>query len=67
MRDDHPPLCDFGCDVWQGFRDVFVRETVKSVTAYAFGVKLMRDCIVVCDRVMCTVKRGIEAGHLRKS
>src|SRR5882762_5566386 len=52
--------------MWQGFRDVFVRQTVKSVTAYAFVVKLMLDCIVVCDRVMRTVKRGVEAGHLRK-
>ena len=65
MRDDHPPICDFGGDLRQGFRDVFVRETVKSVTAYAFGVKLMRNCIVVSDRVMRTVKRGIEASHLR--
>src|SRR3981189_2834891 len=40
---------------------------MKSVTAYAFGVKLMRYCIVICDRVMRTVKRGIEAGYLRKS
>ena len=46
--------------------DVFVRETVKSVTPHAFGVKLMRDRIVVSDRVMGAVKRGVEAGHLWK-
>src|SRR5882762_6905605 len=66
MRDDHPPLCDFGGDLWQCFRDVFVGETVKSVTPHPLGVKLMRYCIVVSDGVMGAVKRGVETCHLRK-
>jgi hypothetical protein len=67
VRDDHPALGDLRGDLRQGFRDIFVGQPVKSVAPHAFGVKLMRDRIVVSDRVMRAVKCGVETGHLRKS
>src|SRR6202000_3235510 len=63
MRDDHPALGDIRRDLRQGFRDVFVGETMKSVAPNALSVKLMWNPIVVCDRIMRAVKRGIEKGH----
>ena len=66
MGDDHPALGDIGRDLRQRLGDVFVGETVKSVTPNALGMELMRDRIMVRDRVMRAVKRGVETGHLRK-
>src|SRR3977135_467953 len=40
---------------------------MESVTSHALGMKLIWNCIVVSDRVMRAVKRGVETGHLRKS
>ena len=39
---------------------------MESVAPDALGMKLMRNCVVVRDRVVVAVKRGIEAGDLRK-
>src|ERR1700755_1503680 len=66
MRNDHPALGDVRRDLRQAFRDVLVGETMKSVAPHALGVKLMRNRIMVCDRIMRAVKRGVETGHLRK-
>src|ERR1700761_5217564 len=67
MCNDHPALGDVRRDLRQAFRDVLVGETMKSVAPHALGVKLMRNRIMGCDRIMRAVKRGVETGHLRKS
>ena len=66
MGDDHPALGDIGRDLRQGLGDILVGKTVESVTPNALGVELMRNRIVVCDRFMRAVKRGVETGHLRQ-
>src|ERR1043165_384901 len=40
---------------------------MKSVAAHAFGIKPLRDRIMVSDRMMAAVKRGIEACDLGNS
>ena len=47
-------------------RDVFIGQAVKSVSAHALRIEMLRDRIVVGDRAVAAVKRGIEAGDLRE-
>ena len=52
MGDDHPAAGDIGRDLRQALGDIFVGETVKSVTPDAFGMELMRNGVVVRHRFM---------------
>ena len=66
MRDDDPSVRDFGRDVRQGLRDIFIGETVKSVAPDPFIVQPTGYGVVVRDLVMVAVKGRIEAGDLRQ-
>ena len=66
MRDDDPALGDFGRNVRQGLRDVFIGKTVKSVTPDALLVQPAGYGVVVRDLVVVAVKGRVEAGDLRQ-
>src|SRR5436190_21980812 len=66
MRDNHASHCDFRRNPQQGLRDVFVGEAMKSIAPYTLGMKPTRDRVMVDHRSMGSMKRGLEAGDLRK-
>jgi hypothetical protein len=67
MSDNDTASCNFGRNLGQGFCNVFVGQPVKAVAAHAFVVKATGDRVVVGQSVVIAVKRGIEAGDLRKA
>ena len=66
MGDDHPPLGDLRRGLRQGLGDIFIGKAVKAVAPDALGVEAMRDGVMVRERVMVAMKRGVEAGDLRQ-
>ena len=66
MGDDHAPAGNVGRDLRQALGDVLVGQAVEAVAPDAFGMKLVRDRIMVRKRVVIAVKGSVEAGHLRQ-
>src|SRR4051812_20426642 len=66
MSNNDPSLRNLRRNLRQGLRDVFVRQAMKAIATHAFGMKPMRDRVVVSDRAMCAVKAGVETGDLRQ-
>ena len=66
MRDDNPGTRNSGRDLWQGFRDIFIGETVKSVTPDPFIMQAEGCGVVVRDLVVVAVKGRVEACNLRQ-
>ena len=65
MRDTLPGRAS-GKQPGQAARDVFVRQAVESIAAHAFRIEMLRDGVVVRQRVVTAVEGGVEAGDLRK-
>jgi hypothetical protein len=65
MGDNHPFGRDVGCDLRQAARDIFVGKAVEAVTPHTFGVEGFRYRVVVGQRAVVAVKRGVEARDLR--
>ena len=66
MGDDHAPAGNVGRDLRQALGDVLVGQAVEAVAPDAFGMELVRDRIMVRQRVVIAVKGRIEAGDLRQ-
>ena len=64
MRHDHPPGGDLGRYLWQSVGDELIGQAVKSVAAHALRVKVLRDGVVVRQRVVAAVECGVKAGDL---
>ena len=66
MGDDDTRLRDFGRDVWQRLRDVFIGETMESIPPNSFLVQPQGNGIMIGNLVMSPVKGGVEASDLRQ-
>ena len=66
MRDDHAARRDVRRDLAQALGDVFVRQPVKPVASDAFGIEVLGNGVMVGDRAVAAMKRGVEAGDLRQ-
>ena len=64
MRNDDPSACDGRRNFRQAARDVFVGKAVKSVAPHAFRVEALGNRVMVGQRIMGAMKRGIEARDL---
>ena len=42
-------------------------KTMKSVPAHALGVEMLRDCVMIYNRVVSAMERRIKTGDLRKT
>ncbi len=51
----------------QAARDIFIGQTMESVTAHTLRIELLRDRIVLDDRAVSAVERSVEAGDLRET
>src|SRR5271163_3402231 len=51
----------------QAARDKFIGQAVEAVAAYALRVEPLRDRVMVSDRAVAAVERGVEAGDLGKA
>ena len=65
MRDNHTPAGDVRRDLRQAFCYVLVGKAVEAITPDAFSMELMRDRIMVRERIVIAMEGGIEAGDLR--
>ena len=66
MRDDHPAGRNLGRHLRQAAGDEFVGQAVEAVAAHAFVVEMLRDRVVVRQRIVAAVEGGVEAGDLRQ-
>ena len=67
MSDDHRALGrTSGATCAQAVGDIFVRQAVEAVAAHALGVEPLRNGVMIRDRAVAAMKRGIEAGDLRQ-
>ena len=66
MGDNDASAGDIGRDLRQPLGDVLVGKAVEAVASDPFGMQLVRDRIVVGERIMIAVECGIEAGDLRQ-
>ena len=66
MGDDHAPARDFRRDLRQALGNILVGEAVETVAPDAFGMELVRDRVMVRERIVVAMKGGIEAGDLRQ-
>ena len=48
----------------QPARDVLIRQAVKAVAPHALRIEPLRDCVVIGERAVAAMKRGVEAGDL---
>ena len=60
-----PPAMS-GATCGRRFGDVLVGQAVKAVTPDAFGMELVRNRVMIGERIVIAVKGGIEAGDLRQ-
>ena len=60
-----PPAMS-GATSRQALRDIFVGKAVEAVTPDALGMKLVRDRVVIGQRIVIAVKGRIETGDLRQ-
>ena len=60
------PLGDVRRDLAQPLGDILVGQAVKAVAAHAFVVEPLGDRVVVGDRAVAAMERGVEAGDLRQ-
>jgi hypothetical protein len=51
-------------DLRQAFGDVFVGEAMKAVAPDAFGMKLVRDRVVIRECIVIAMESSVEAGDL---
>ncbi len=66
MGDDHAATGYIGRDLWQALGDIFVGQAMEAVAPYAFGMELVRDCVMVRQRIMVAMECRIETCHLRQ-
>ena len=66
MRDDHAALRNVRRDLRQALRDVFVGKSVEAVTPHAFLIEAFGQRVIVRQRAVASMKRGIETGDLRQ-
>ncbi len=66
MGDDHSSAGNFGRDLRQALGNILVGQAVEAVAPDAFGMELVRDRVVIGERIVIAMKRGIEAGDLRQ-
>ena len=66
MGNDDPSIGNVGRDLGQALGDVFVGKAVETVAPDAFSMELVRDRVVIGERIMIAMERGIEAGDLRQ-
>src|SRR5262245_44885328 len=65
MRNDHTPLCDFGCYSRQQTCDVLIREAVKTVALHARFANLSRERHELSELGLGPMEARIETCHLR--
>ncbi len=65
MRNHDAPVGNFGCDVGEPARDVFVGQAVESIAANALGVERLRNRKAVRHLGMPAMEGRVEAGHLQ--
>jgi len=53
-----------GCDIAQATSNVFIRESMKSVSPDAFAIEMFRNRIVIGDDTARAMERRIEACDL---
>ena len=66
MGDDHASARDVRRDLRQALGDIFVGQAVEAVAPDAFGMELVRDRVMVGERIVVAMEGGIEAGDLRQ-
>ena len=66
MSDNDAPTGDVRRDLRQALGDILVGKAVETVASDTFGMQLMRDRVVIGERIMIAVECGIEAGDLRQ-
>src|SRR5215472_18125632 len=66
VRNDCATNCRAGVEFRQPRRDVFVRESMKSVTQYALLKVTPGQSKSLCQRRLAAMKRSVKAGDLRQ-
>ena len=66
MGDDHAPAGDVRSNPRQAFGNVLVGKAVETVAPDAFGMELVRNSLMVRDRIVVAMERRIEARDLRQ-
>ena len=65
-HDDALPAAISGATCGRRLAMIFVGQAVESVAAHALRVEPLRDRIMIGDRAVAAVERGVEAGDLRQ-
>ena len=63
MRDNNAPGGDLGRHLRQTAGNELIRQAVKAVAAHALRVEALRNGLMVRQRVVPALERGIEAGN----